>query len=141
MLWQKDVSSSAILLIEPDPESRSYTAQLLVDEGYAVLYPRGPALTRAADLPEHCDLILVDVFLPRRWEFDMIRDVKARRPGVGIIALSENRGACRAESSLAIAAELGADAGLVKPVPPDTLLQRVRALAACANVYAHCHTA
>lgn len=141
MLWQKDLSSSSILLIEPDPESRSCTAKILVDEGYAVFFSRGPAPTHEAELPEHCDLIIVDVFLPRRGEFDMIRDVKARRPGVGIIALSENRGSCRAESSLAIAAELGADAGLVKPVPPDTLLQRVHALATGTHVYAHCRTA
>jgi DNA-binding NarL/FixJ family response regulator len=73
------------------------------------------------------DGILLDWELPGRDDLNLVRELRERRPGMAIIALS-GRAEARAEAWAA-----GADAFVSKGQPPDHLLVALEALALQAS--------
>lgn len=123
---------SSILVVEPDSSFRDILAETLAANGYNVACAINGSAYFESEPYQDCCLVIMDVFLPRREEFDMIQALKANRPGVRIIATSETRASCRAEVSLDLASFLGADAGLKKPLAAEKVLQTVKSLESSA---------
>ena len=116
--------SSRILLVEDEPGLVLTLSDLLAAEGYTVESAGdGPTgLRRAAG--EEFDLVILDVMLPGKNGFDVVRDLRAQGKDVPVLMLT-------AKSQLVdrvVGLKLGADDYLTKPFEPEELLARVEAL-------------
>jgi two-component system alkaline phosphatase synthesis response regulator PhoP len=116
--------SSRILLVEDEPGLVLTLSDLLSGEGYSVESAGDgvAGLKRAAE--DSFDLVVLDVMLPRKNGFDVVRDLRAQGKDIPVLMLT-------AKSQLVdrvVGLKLGADDYLVKPFEPEELLARVEAL-------------
>jgi DNA-binding response OmpR family regulator len=114
-----------LLVVEDERKVASFIRQGLQEEGYAVeLAADGE---EALDLVLHgppYDLILLDVMLPRRDGFAVVRAVRERGLQTPVLLVTARDSVGDRVSGL----DLGADDYLTKPFAFDELLARVRAL-------------
>ena len=94
---------SDIVIIEEDKLMRGLLAEWLSAEGYSVRAAApGDALVQ-----DSADLVIVDVYMPRRQGADRLRAVKAAHPGTPLIAISGQfrpglLGSCTAADALGV---------------------------------------
>ena len=112
-----------ILLVEDEPALADFLGRALRAEGYTlrVAYD-GTAAERAA-LADEVDLVLLDAMLPGKSGFDVLRDVRARKPDLPIIMLTA-RGTVEDRVN---GLDLGANDYVTKPFSLSEVLARVRA--------------
>jgi len=113
-----------ILLIDDDAELAAMLAQFLRNEGLDIRIA-GDGQTAMGQLAEvDPDLVILDVMLPGRSGFDLLRDIRARSPRLPVMMLT-----ARGEPiDRILGLELGADDYLPKPFDPRELLARIRAV-------------
>lgn len=115
---------TTILVVEDSPELVALLQQVLGEQGYSVRSAADGEIGLATALEDEPDLLILDVGLPRRNGFDVIREL--RRKGVNAPTLMLT---ARADISDRISGlDAGADDYLVKPFDNDELVARVRAL-------------
>ena len=114
-----------ILVVDDEPH--------IVDVVRAYLGPRGirgrcrratatpPSPARRANAP---DLVILDVMLPRRSGFDVLRELRAAGAGAAVIMLTARDDVIDRVAGL----ELGADDYVTKPFEPRELVARVGAV-------------
>jgi signal transduction histidine kinase/DNA-binding response OmpR family regulator len=114
-----------LLIIEDEPDLRSYLTRLFSKDGYAVeaVGDAETALTSLASNPP--DFVITDVMLPAQSGFDLLVTLRqdertARLPVVVLTARADAESAVEAFAS-------GADDFVVKPFNSAELLARVRA--------------
>lgn len=114
-----------ILVVEDERKVASFIRQGLQEEGYAVEVAAdgAEALDRLVADPD-CDLVVLDLMLPRRDGLDVLRDLRARRITVPVLILTARDGVPDRVAGL----DLGADDYLTKPFAFEEFLARVRAL-------------
>src|SRR5262245_33310412 len=114
---------SRILVVEDEPGLRLALTDRLAAEGYEVVTAGdGDEGSRRA-VEEHFDLLLLDVMLPGRSGFDLVRDLRQRGLPTPIILLT-----ARGEIvDRVVGLKLGADDYLVKPFDMAELLARIEA--------------
>lgn len=112
-----------ILVIDDDERLRDLVAEYLSNRGYVVQTAEdGDAgLAKLAGAP--CDLVVLDVMMPGRDGFDVVREIR-RDSRVPVIMLTA-RGD---ETDRIVGLELGADDYLPKPFNPRELLARIQAV-------------
>jgi DNA-binding response OmpR family regulator len=113
-----------ILVVDDEPHILEVVRAYLVREGYEVsTAPDGDAaLERArADAP---DLIVLDVMLPRRSGFDVLRQLRADGSTAAVIMLTARDDLIDRVAGL----EIGADDYVTKPFEPRELVARVGAV-------------
>ncbi len=116
---------SRILIIDDDRELAAMLAEFLDREGFDVVLAHGapePPLELPAGAPP--DLIVLDVMLPGRNGFDLLRELRARESRLPILMLTARGDAVDRILGL----ELGADDYLSKPFDPRELAARIRAV-------------
>ncbi len=112
-----------ILIVDDDPQLRETVTIVLQTQGYKVLAAETGEEGLAQASQHSPDLILLDVNLPDRMGFDVVREVR-RLSDVPVLMLTG-----RTESSDIVSGlDSGADDYLTKPFNSDELLARVRAL-------------
>ena len=112
-----------ILIVDDDPQLRETVTIVLQTQGYEVLAAETGEEGLAQASQHSPDLILLDVNLPDRMGFDVVREVR-RLSDVPVLMLTG-----RTESSDIVSGlDSGADDYLTKPFNSDELLARVRAL-------------
>lgn len=114
-----------ILIIDDDRELATMLAEFLDHEGFEVqLAHEAPAspLELATGAPP--DLVVLDVMLPGRSGFDLLRELRAREARLPILMLTARGDAVDRILGL----ELGADDYLSKPFDPRELAARIRAV-------------
>lgn len=113
-----------ILLVDDDAQLAAMLAQFLRNEGLEV-FIAGEAQHALQQLAEiHPELVILDVMLPGRSGFDLLRDIRARSPRLPVMMLT-----ARGEPiDRILGLELGADDYLPKPFDPRELLARIRAV-------------
>lgn len=119
-----NIMQARILLVDDDAELAAMLAQFLRNEGLEVFIAGDghSALHQLADI--HPDLVILDVMLPGRSGFDLLRDIRARLPRLPVMMLT-----ARGEPiDRILGLELGADDYLPKPFDPRELLARIRAI-------------
>ena len=118
------MAQTTILVVEDDPAIRRGLCDALAFAGYAVeACARGDeAIDRALALSP--DLLLLDVLLPGKDGFEVLRDLRASHPQLPVILLTA-RGA---EEDRVRGLKLGADDYVVKPFSASELLARVEAV-------------
>jgi DNA-binding response OmpR family regulator len=115
---------STILVVDDEPHIRDIVGSYLVREGHDVRYAADGDAALAAALDGDPDLIILDVMLPGRSGFDVLRDLRAagRRPAV--IMLTARDEVIDRVAGL----EIGADDYVTKPFEPRELVARVGAV-------------
>jgi DNA-binding response OmpR family regulator len=114
-----------LLIIEDEPDLRSYLRRLFSKDGYAV-EAVGDAETALTSLGSNApDIVITDVMLPGRSGFELLATVRqdeqmARLPVVVLTARADAESAVEAFAA-------GADDFVVKPFNSAELLARVRA--------------
>lgn len=113
-----------ILLIEDSDELATAIAAALRTVAHTVIeVPDGrQGLHRHADYPDLFDLVICDLILPEFGGIDAIRRLRARSPGLPIIAMS---GATDTLEQLERSGEFSGLEYLAKPFPLKTLLEAV----------------
>ena len=96
----------------------------LQSEGYSVALACDGEQALSMGLSGGLDLMVLDVMLPRRDGFDVIRNLRAAKQMLPTIMVT----ACDTMADIVRGLDLGADDYLTKPFALDVLLARVRAL-------------
>jgi DNA-binding response OmpR family regulator len=124
-----------VLVVEDEPGLQSYLLPLLEREGYTAEAAATGAQALAAIADRRPDLVLLDVGLPDLSGLDVCREIR-RLPGyLPVIMLT---GLDSREDELR-GFQVKADDYITKPVQPDTLLARIRAVLRLAQVAADGH--
>jgi DNA-binding response OmpR family regulator len=113
-----------LLIVEDEPLIARFLARGLRSEGYTVVVAGDGerAIDRLAD--GGWDLVILDLMLPGRDGFEVLREISGQRLGAPVLVLS----ARRAVETKVAALDAGASDYLAKPFALDELLARVRAL-------------
>jgi len=113
-----------ILLVEDEHKVASFIRSALEEQSYAVDVSHdgeeGYYLAESTDY----DLVILDIMLPRLDGFQVLRQLRARRPALPVLALTARGSVEDRVRGL----DLGADDYLVKPFALAELTARVRAL-------------
>ena len=116
--------SSRILLVEDEPGLIVTVSDLLQNEGLEVETAMDGEAGLEKATNENFDLIILDVMLPKKYGFEVCRELRSRGIDVAVLMLT-------AKSQVVdrvVGLKLGADDYLVKPFDPAELLARVEAL-------------
>ncbi len=117
-------SATTILVVEDNASLVELLRKVLGERGYDVCSARDGDTGLAHALENEPDLVILDIGLPRRNGFDVVREL--RRHGVDAPTLILSARADVADRINGL--ELGADDYLTKPFDTDELVARIRAL-------------
>lgn len=113
-----------VLVVEDDAAIRRGIVDALAFEGFATLEADDGERGLHSAVEADCDLLLLDLVLPRKDGLDILREVRSARPTLPVIVLTA-RGE---ESDRVKGLRLGADDYVVKPFSVKELLARVHAV-------------
>ncbi len=114
-----------ILVVEDDRKVARFVRQGLCEEGHTVeIAPDGAEALKLALGERGYDLIILDVMLPGRDGFGVLKALRARKLPVPVLMLTARDSITDRVAGL----DLGADDYLTKPFAFDEFLARVRAL-------------
>ena len=113
-----------ILVIEDDRKVANFVQSGLEQEGYAVdvLHDGGSAGEQARSVDY--DAVVLDLMLPGRSGFQVLRDIRARKPSLPVLILTAKDGVDDRVAGL----DSGADDYMVKPFALAELSARLRAV-------------
>ena len=118
-------TSSTILVVEDDPDTRQMLAELLGFEGYSVVEAETGADALRKIVQQRVDAVLLDLRLPDIDGYTVCQRIRAGdQQSVPILIVSAER----EPTSMAKARAAGADDYLAKPFAPDVLFDRLRTL-------------
>ena len=113
-----------ILVIEDDRKVAHFIQSGLEQEGYAVdVVHEGTGAGEQAMTVEY-DAVVLDVMLPGRSGFQVLRDIRARKPALAVLILTAKDSVEERVAGL----DAGADDYMVKPFALSELSARLRAL-------------
>jgi DNA-binding response OmpR family regulator len=113
-----------VLVVEDDKKVASFLTKGLREEGYSVdaAHDGEDALLKAR--VHDYDLVLLDVMLPGKTGFEVVRELRAGESTVPVLMLTARDD----RQDIVMGLDAGADDYLTKPFAFDELLARVRAL-------------
>ena len=114
----------SILIIEDNSRLVAMLDRALREQGYLVRSARDGDAGLVSALENAADLIILDVGLPRRNGFDVVKELRRHGIRTPMLMLTARREVADRVTGL----EAGADDYLVKPFDVDELIARVRAL-------------
>ncbi len=115
---------STILVVDDEPHIREIVGSYLAREGHEVRYAADGDAALAAALDGDPDLIVLDVMLPGRSGFDVLRDLRAAGRRSAVILLTARDDVIDRVAGL----EIGADDYVTKPFEPREVVARVGAV-------------
>jgi len=118
-----------VLVVEDHQDTRDLLDLLLRTEGYEVTLAADGEEGTAAYRNEPADVVLVDIFMPRKDGIATITDLRRDFPDVVLIAMSADASVDR-RGALVRAREAGAQLTLRKPIEPWVLLRSLEGLLA-----------
>jgi two-component system nitrate/nitrite response regulator NarL len=119
-------SGGLAIVVDADAESRATVRDLLIRIGLRVVEAADGETGLAAATATRPDLVVLEVRLPGLGGYQTCRELRERfGDDIVIVFLSSDRTESHDRTAGLL---LGADDYLAKPVPPDELLARVRAL-------------
>lgn len=113
-----------IVVVDDDEQVLRWLSTTLELSGYAVQGTTSASHALAMVEESLPDLLILDLNMPERDGFEVLRTERSRFPGLRILVVSGHMH----ESLLEAASILGATATLSKPLSPDALVQTVRAV-------------
>ena len=118
------MQAQRILIIEDDEAIRRGMADALTFAGYQTMEAGDGDTGLGMAVKSACDLILLDLVLPGPDGLEILREVRATRPGLPVIVLTARGG----EEERVDGLRLGADDYVVKPFSIKEVLARVEAV-------------
>jgi DNA-binding response OmpR family regulator len=118
------MSNSTVLVVEDDPAIRRGLCDALKYAGYGVLECGEGDKAGPMALESTIDLVLLDVMLPRKNGFEILKELRAARPALPVIMVTA-RGS---ENDRVKGLSDGADDYVIKPFSAMELLARVEAV-------------
>jgi DNA-binding response OmpR family regulator len=115
---------STILVVDDEPHIREVVGSYLVREGHEVRYAGDGDAALASALEDEPDLIVLDVMLPGRSGFDVLRELRTAGRRSAVILLTARDDVIDRVAGL----EIGADDYVTKPFEPRELVARVGAV-------------
>lgn len=115
-----------VLLIEDEPHIAEAIRYILSRDGWAVASHADGIGALDVIRREAPDVVVLDVMLPNRSGFDVLRDLRARGPKPPVLMLTAKGQA----QDRATAVALGADIFMTKPFSNAEVVQAVKTLAA-----------
>lgn len=116
-------SSRKVLIVDPDPSSRSEIRGACEQDGFQVLEADVGAEAMRQVEHSHPNLILLEVTLPDGSGFDVCRELRKMDPTVPVIMMSTRSD----EIDVVVALEIGADDYVSKPLRLRELVARMTA--------------
>lgn len=112
-----------ILVVEDDPEVRSYLEMALGCQGYQVeAVEDGEEALARLDNRNGISLVLLDILLPRKGGMEVLREIRAGHPDLPVIVLS----GLSSPLTVVEAVKSGASDFLAKPVSHEELAEAIR---------------
>jgi DNA-binding NtrC family response regulator len=111
-----------VLVVDDEEVVRSAVQRILGSEGWRVAGAADAAGALAHEALPSCRLVLCDLMLPGANGFDLVREIRRRRPDVPLVLIT---GYATAETA-AGAIEAGASAFLAKPFDSNELINQAR---------------
>jgi DNA-binding response OmpR family regulator len=115
---------SSILVVDDEPHIREVVGSYLAREGHEVRYAGDGEAALASAIESEPDLIVLDVMLPGRSGFDVLREIRAAGRRSAVIMLTARDDVIDRVAGL----EIGADDYVTKPFEPRELVARVGAV-------------
>ena len=119
-----DAARPRLLMIDDDRELTAMVGEFLDHEGFELESADTPDLADLALARALPDLVILDVMLPQRSGFDVLRRIRMGKPGLPVLMLTARGDAIDRVLGL----ELGADDYLTQPFDPRELAARIRAI-------------
>jgi CheY-like chemotaxis protein len=119
-----------ILVVDDMPAVLNLIGTLLEDSGFDVVKASGGREARTKIQTHPVDIVLTDLSMPDEEGIETIRALRAKHPGLKIIAMSGAFGSEILQSAKA----LGADATLAKPISQERLLECIQSLSKPARL-------
>jgi len=113
-----------VLIVEDEEKVASFLQRGLEAEGYAVVVARDGETALQRAIEDEYDAMILDVMLPKRDGFSVLRELRQRGAQVPVLLLT----ARSAVADKVAALDTGADDYLTKPFDFAELLARLRAL-------------
>ncbi len=118
-----------VLVIEDDADTRDFLCTLLATEGHEAVGAEDGEEGIARYRREPCDIVVVDMFMPRKDGLTTIRELRAEFPDAVIVAMSAD-GRAEEQNMLTRARMAGAILTFHKPFEPWVLLRALEGLVA-----------
>jgi CheY-like chemotaxis protein len=115
-----------LLIIDDDPQFRSFLVTLLRRRGYKISELESGERAREMLQANRFDAVITDIFMPRMEGIETIQELKAQVGDCKIIAMSG--GGSSPVDFLGMAEKLGATAVLRKPFAPAEILNLLKQL-------------
>jgi DNA-binding response OmpR family regulator len=115
---------SRILVADDEPHIREVVRAYLEREGYEVLEAEDGDTALEYGRNDNLDLLVLDVMLPGRSGFDVLRALRSEGSSVGVLMLTARDDVIDRVAGL----ELGADDYVTKPFEPREVVARVGAI-------------
>jgi DNA-binding response OmpR family regulator len=115
---------SRILVVDDEPHIREVVGSYLAREGHEIRYAADGEAALASALEQEPDLIVLDVMLPGRSGFDVLRELRAAGRRSAVIMVTARDDVIDRVAGL----EIGADDYVTKPFEPRELVARVGAV-------------
>jgi DNA-binding response OmpR family regulator len=115
---------SRILVADDEPHIRAVVRAYLEREGYEVLEAEDGDTALELGRNDALDLLILDVMLPGRSGFDILRALRSEGSNVGVLMLTARDDVIDRVAGL----ELGADDYVTKPFEPREVVARVGAI-------------
>jgi DNA-binding response OmpR family regulator len=113
-----------ILVVDDEPAIRDMLDQVLSDAGFAVSTAANGQEASLSIGDRVVDLVLTDILMPQWNGIDLIVELRKRRPGLPVIAMSGG-GQLSREDCLKTARRVGAAAVLAKPFTVSQLIATI----------------
>lgn len=120
---------TSILIVDDDAAFRRAVSRVLSGAGYQVAQAEDGGKAQKVLSSERPDILVTDIIMPDGDGIELINAVKWRYPTMRILAIS-GRGSMGTLDLLKMAAMVGADATLSKPLAPEDLLSKIEGLVA-----------
>ena len=117
------MADQIILLVEDDRELADLTRDFLENEGFVVWHEAEGKAARDRILASPPDLVILDIMLPGMNGYTVCRDVRPEYDGPILFLTARDE-----ELDEILGLEMGGDDYVTKPVRPQLLVARVRAL-------------
>ncbi len=118
-----------MLVVDDHPDTRDLLVTILKTEGYDVALAEDGDVALRRYRERAAEVVLMDLYMPRRDGVTTIRELRAEFPAVVIVAMSGDAGTIWRDA-LAEARAAGAQLTLRKPIEPWVLLRALEGLIA-----------
>lgn len=122
MAKQVTTKSPKILVVDDEEGIRESLKLILSDHYDLVVTDSGEQALRLVEGDQAIGLVLMDIKMPKVSGLDVLKSMKAKRPGLNVIMVT----GYKAVETASEAARLGANGYIIKPFKSDEILNTVK---------------